>query len=118
MKKSILMTEKKQELYEDIFSKNANLENIIPKDCGNFGKTCKCMNKETLCSNCSLFIFIATIEEIKICSDKKDDLGITYLYDSDIYDIQNALKTRGIKVKYSYIDNILDYLSKGDKNEG
>lgn len=110
-----VITEKKQELYEKIYLKHTDLKNDIPEICGFYGRACRRMNDEAnrmLCQGCTLSVFTSTIEAIMNKCNEKENIGIEHLYDSDIYDIQDALKRKCVNVKFSYIEKVLDYLTE------
>lgn len=50
---------------------------------------------------------------ILIRCKEKESMGISNLYDSDIYDIVEILKQRGIKSSYKDVERVLDNLLKG-----
>lgn len=107
------ITKKKQEFYEKIYLKHTDLNNHIPEICGYYGRACRRMDDKAdriLCQGCTLSIFISTVNEILKCCDKKAEIGIKRLYDSDIYDIQEELNKKALKVDFSYIEKVLDYL--------
>lgn len=87
--------------------------NNIPEICGYYGRACRNMNSianSMLCNGCTLSIFGSTVEAILEQCDEKENLGIEYLYDSDIFDIQEKLKEISINVEFSYIENVLGSL--------
>lgn len=94
---------------------NNELNNNVPCICGLYGRACRQMNNKAdrrLCSECSLRIFISTVEAIIEICDEKEKIGISHLYDSDILDIQSKLKKEYvIDVECSYIENVLNYLN-------
>lgn len=68
-----------------------------------------------ICLDCSLRIFVSTVETIIEICDEKEKIGISHLYDSDILDIQSKLKKECvIDVECSYIENVLNYLIESD----
>lgn len=110
-----VITKKKQEIYEKIYVKHKNLSNNIPCICGYYGRACRnmdCTANSMLCNGCTLSLFIATVDAILERCDEKENIGIEHLYDSDIYDIQEKLKAKTIKTDFTYIENILKYLTE------
>lgn len=133
-----VITKNKQELYEKIFCDNKKLQNEVPSVCGYYGRGCRRMNRPsngTPCLNCSLRIFALACEAIKKQYDYKESLGIDYLYDSDILEIQEILENNHmacphdtaapqvavrnhIHVNPSYIETLLESLAnEGERNE-
>lgn len=114
------ITKSKQDLYEKIYTEHPDLEQETPELCGYYGRACRRMNGEAnrmLCQGCSLSTFISTVESIIARCNEKEAIGITSLYDSDIYDIQNDLKQKCVRVSFSYIERILECLEEeGAKN--
>lgn len=109
-----VITKNKQELYEKIFCDNEKLQNEIPSICGYYGRGCRRMNRPSNgmpCLNCSLRIFALACEAIKEQCDDRESLGIDYLYDSDILEIQEILESNHIHVNPSYIETILESLA-------
>ena len=126
-----VITKNKQELYEKIFCDNEKLQNEVPCICGYYGRGCRRMNRPSNgvpCINCSLRIFVSTCEAIKEQYDYKESLGIDYLYDSDILEIQEILENNHracpydtaapqvavrnhIHVNPSYIETLLESLA-------
>ena len=110
-----LITKKRQALYEEIYTKHADLKCRIPEICGYYGRACRCMDNRAnrmLCQGCSLSVFISTAEAINEQCNKKEALGIENLYDSDILDIVDALVEKCVPVDYSYVTKVLDYLTE------
>lgn len=108
-----IITKERQKKYEQIYLKNALLNNNIPEICGYYGRACRNMNSianSMLCNGCSLSVFSSTVEAILEQCDEKENLGIEYLYDSDIFDIQEKLKAISVNVEFSYIEDVLDSL--------
>lgn len=125
-----VITKNKQELYEKIFCDNEKLQNKIPSICGYYGRGCRRMNRPSNgmpCLNCSLRIFALACEAIKEQCDDRESLGIDYLYDSDILEIQEILENNHMACPYdtaapqvavrnhihvnpSYIETILESL--------
>lgn len=64
------------------------------------------------CNNFSLFRFVSVVDAIRKKCEEKEALGIQNIYDSDIRDIKECLSAQNIEVKYSYIENVLDFLTK------
>lgn len=59
--------------------------------------------------------FVLTVEAIKEQCNAKEKIGIDYLFDSDIYEIQEKLKQKHVyDAKFSYIENVLEFLVKED----
>ena len=59
--------------------------------------------------------FVLTVEAIKEQCNTKEKMGIDYLFDSDIYEIQEKLKQKNIyDAKFPYIENVLEILVKED----
>ena len=113
MEMFLVITKKRQELYEKIFCDNKKLQNEVPCICGCYGRGCRRMNRPANgvpCINCSLRIFALACEAIKEQCDEKETLEIEFLYDSDILDIQTKLKNDAVNVEGSYIETILDAL--------
>lgn len=107
-----IITDNRQKLYEKILINTNVLIDNIPQECGKYGRTCINNNANSvICKNCSLSIFVQTVEEIIKKCDEKESLGIKYLYDSDISDIETSLREKSIIVKYSYIEKLLTILS-------
>lgn len=109
-----VITKNKQELYEKIFCDNEKLQSEIPSICGYYGRGCRRMNRPSNgmpCLNCSLRIFALACEVIKEQYDDKESLGIDYLYDSDILEIQEILESNHIHVNPSYIETLLESLA-------
>ena len=89
----------------------------IPTFLTTFGTSPRNENKFH-CNNCSLRIFALACEAIKEQYDDKESLGIDYLYDSDILEIQEILENNHIHVNPSYIETILESLAnEGERNE-
>lgn len=110
-----IITKKRQALYEKTFSNSERLKNNIPEICGYYGRACRCMEDKAnrrLCDGCSLSIFVSVAEAILERTYKKESLGLTKLYDSDIYNIQEKLKKKAVKVDVSYIEAVLEELIK------
>lgn len=110
-----IITEKKQEMYEKIYSDHTVLRNDTSEICGYYGRACRHMGDRAdrmLCNGCTLSVFVSTVETILECINEKEAVGIESLYDSDIRDIQERLKEKMVKVKYSYIEHILEYLTE------
>ena len=110
-----VITKGKQELYEEIYLAHTDLQNDIPEICGYYGRACRRMDGEAnrmLCQGCSLASFVSTVEAIIECCNEKEAIGLERLYDSDIYDIENALKKKCIHVDFSYIEKVLDYITE------
>ena len=108
-----VITDEKQKIYEKVFLESEELQNDVPCICGYYGRACRNMNGQAnsmLCTHCSLQIFASTVETIIEQCNAKEQLGIEYLYDSDILDIQENLKNKTISVEYSYIENVLERL--------
>lgn len=108
------ITSERQKLYESIFLSHSELKNDIPCICGYYGRACRKMNTQAnsrLCNGCSLSLFVSTAEAILERCTEKENMGIQHLYDSDILDIQEKLKNKGIKVECSYIECILNSLT-------
>jgi len=110
-----VITKERQDLYEDVLKKISGMEENIPEICGFHGRACRKMDKEAntmLCMGCSLKTFVATVAVIlEVCNEKLAK-NMERIHDSDIYDIQNRLKEKVIHVEFSYIENLLDCLSK------
>ena len=116
-----IITKSKQEMYEKIYTEHSDLEQETPEICGYYGRACRRMNEKAnrmLCQGCSLSTFISTVESIISRCNEKEAIGIMSLYDSDIYDIQNDLKQKCVRVSFSYIEKILDYLEEGGAKNG
>lgn len=115
MEMFVTITKERQKLYEILYMDNNELNNNVPCICGLYGRACRQMNNKAdrrLCSECSLRIFISTVEAIIEICDEKEKIGISHLYDSDILDIQSKLKKECvIDVECSYIENVLNYLN-------
>lgn len=110
-----IIKKEKQKKYEEIYLKHPDLENNIPCICGYYGRACRKMDETAnsmLCNGCTLSLFVSTVEAIMECCAEKEKIGIDHLYDSDIFDIQNKLREKVIKVDYSYIEHILQYLTE------
>lgn len=110
-----IITKEKQKLYEEIYLRHSDLQNNIPCICGYYGRACRNMDKTAnsmLCNGCTLSLFVSTVEAIRECCVEKENIGIKYLYDSDINDIQSKLREKTIKVDFSYIQSILQYLTE------
>lgn len=110
-----IITKEKQTLYEEILSGNSDLQNAIPELCGYYGRACRCMNAEAdrvLCRGCSLAVFVSTVDAIVETCNEKEAIGIKNLYDSDIYDIEKKLEKKCIHVDFTYIEKVLDNLTK------
>ena len=59
--------------------------------------------------------FVLTVEAINEQCNAKEKIGIDYLFDSDIYEIQEKLKQKYVyDAKFSYIENVLKFLVKED----
>lgn len=118
-----VITKNRQELYEKIFCDNKKLQNEVPCICGYYGRGCRKMNRPANgvpciptflttfgtsprnenkfhCNNCSLRIFALACEAIKEQCDYKESLGIDYLYDSDILEIQEILENNHMACPY------------------
>ena len=119
MEMFVTITKKRQELYEKLYTDNSELNNNVPCICGLYGRACRQMNNKAdrrLCSECSLRIFISTVEAILEVCNEKGKIGV-YLYDSDILDIQSRLKESVIDVEYSYIEKIIEHLVAENNTE-
>lgn len=109
------ITEARQKLYESICLNSTEFKNSIPDICGYYGRECRRMNDKAdrmLCSGCTLSVFASTLDTVLETCDEKGRLGIRSLYDSDILDIQTKLKEKGISVDISYIEDVLEELTK------
>lgn len=117
-----IITNEKQKVFEESCIKNKvgsdESECKIPCICGYYGRACRQMNDKAdrmLCLDCSLRIFVSTVETIIEICNEKEKIGISHLYDSDILDIQSELKKECvIDVECSYIENVLNYLIESD----
>lgn len=104
-----MITKKRQRLYEKIYQNNS-LSNNIPEICGYYGRACRNMNKAAnlmLCNECTFAVFASVIEAIIETCNEKEDIGIEYLYDSDIFDIQEKMRQICVDVEFSYIKDVL-----------
>lgn len=117
-----IITSEKQKEFEKYCIRN-NITNDeskcnVPCICGYYGRACRQTNDEAnrmICMDCSLRIFVSTVEAIIEICDEKEKIGINHLYDSDILDIQSKLKKECvIDVECSYIENVLNYLIESD----
>lgn len=117
-----IITDEKQKAFEENCIKNHIIndesECKAPCICGYYCRACRQTNDEEnrmICLDCSLRIFVSTVEAIIETCDEKEKIGISHLYDSDILDIQSKLKKECIiDVEYSYIENVLNYLIESD----
>lgn len=117
-----IITSKKQKEFEKYCIRNNITSDEskcnVPCICGYYGRACRQTNDEAnrmICLDCSLRIFVSTVETIIEICDEKEKIGISHLYDSDILDIQSKLKKECvIDVECSYIENVLNYLIESD----
>lgn len=83
MEMFVTITKERQELYEKLYTDNSELNNNVPYICGLYGRACRQMNNKAdrrLCSECSLRIFISTVEAVlEVCNEKEKSESIIYM---------------------------------------